>query len=81
MRGNPTFKERVTCDILKKSDANFLWVHLVVQEILQCHTQGAVVEALNNIPADLESLYERMHAIIETSLRPADLAVGRRIRS
>ncbi|MCJ1386504.1 hypothetical protein MMC17_009630, partial [Xylographa soralifera] len=79
MRGEPIFKEQMAAKIFEKAEGNFLWVHLVIQEILQCHTQGAVLEALNNIPADLEALYERMHVILEKSLRPADLAMSRTI--
>ncbi|MCJ1398925.1 hypothetical protein MMC11_002126 [Xylographa trunciseda] len=79
MRGDPGFKERVAAGILERADGNFLWVHLIVKEIVQCHTQGAVAEAFNNIPADLEALYERMLATLEESLRPADQAISRAI--
>ncbi|MCJ1438602.1 hypothetical protein MMC27_007992 [Xylographa pallens] len=79
MRGDPTFKKRVAAEIIEKANGNFLWVHLVINEILQCHTQGAVTEALTEIPADLEAFYSRMHAILEKSLRAADLVMGRTI--
>ena len=79
MRGEPIFKERVAAEVFEKADGNFLWVYLIIQEILQCHTQGAVVEALNNVPADMEALYERMHVNLEKNLRPADLVMGRAI--
>ncbi|MCJ1392169.1 hypothetical protein MMC18_005036 [Xylographa bjoerkii] len=77
MRGDPGFKMRVAAEIFEKADGNFLWVHLVLREVLQCHTQGAVAEALNEIPADLEALYERMLASLEKNLRPTDQAMGR----
>ncbi|MCJ1285606.1 hypothetical protein MMC26_004947 [Xylographa opegraphella] len=81
MRGDPGFKDRVAAEILDKADGNFLWVHLVIQEILQCHTQGAVAEALTGIPVDLEALYERMLAALEKNLRSEEQAMGRTILS
>ncbi|KAL2221578.1 hypothetical protein M432DRAFT_587555 [Thermoascus aurantiacus ATCC 26904] len=79
MRGDPTFKERMKTRILEKAEGNFLWVSLVLEEILQCHTQDAVEEAINEVPADLEELYQRMDATLAKSLRRGDQEMAKTI--
>ena len=79
MRGDGAYKERITSRILEKAVGNFLWVRLVVNEVLQCHTQDAVEQALEEVPGDLEMLYERMDAALARQTRSADRAIGREI--
>ena len=79
MHGSPGFKEHVVEKILNMADGNFLWVHLVLKEILQCHTQAAIENAMDELPADLEPLYHRMDASLAKNLRPADQALARAI--
>jgi len=79
MHGEDAFKEQIIARILDKADGNFLWVHLVVNEILQCHTEDEVIEALNQVPQDLEPLYERMDETLAKSSKPGDQALGRTI--
>jgi WD40 repeat protein/pimeloyl-ACP methyl ester carboxylesterase len=77
MRGDSTYRERITSRILEKAMGNFLWAHLVVKEILQCHTEDAVEQALGEVPEDLEMLYERMDAALARQTRAVDRALGR----
>lgn len=72
MRGKPSFKEDVITKILDMADGNWLWVHLVLREILDCHTEVAINQALQEVPADLEPLYQRMEAALVRTSRPAD---------
>ncbi len=72
MHGRPSFKENVISKILDRANGNWLWVHLVVREILDCHTEAAIDQALEEIPADLEPLYQRMEAGLVRTSRPAD---------
>ena len=72
MRGNSSFKEEVTMKILDMANGNWLWVHLVLREILDCHTEAAIDQALKEIPADLEPLYQRMEAALVRTSRLAD---------
>jgi WD40 repeat protein len=79
MRGDSAYRERITSRILEKAMGNFLWAHLVVREVLQCHTQDAVEQALEKVPEDLEMLYEHMDTALATQTREADRDIGRTI--
>lgn len=67
--------------VLAKAGQNFLWVHLVVQEILDCQTEIQVESALRQVPKELEPLYERMDKRIAELLRsrPQDHSMGHTI--
>ena len=79
MRGDAQFKKTTTARVLSKADGNFLWAHLVVNEILQCHTEDDVEEALNHVPEDLEPLYERMDDTLAKNMKPAEQALSRAV--
>lgn len=79
MRGDEAFKEYVVARILEKAAGNFLWVHLVVKEILQCHKEDDVENALNQVPEDLGLLYERMDKELATTSKPSEQEMGRAI--
>lgn len=79
MRGEQSFKDRIAERILAKADGNFLWVNLVLKEVLQCHTETEIEEALNDVPEGLEHLYGRMDAALARSSRPIDQAMARTI--
>jgi WD40 repeat protein len=76
MRGDQTFKDRIAERILAKADGNFLWTNLVLKEVLQCHTETEIEDALNDVPEDLEHLYGRMDAALARSSRPTDQALA-----
>ncbi|KAL8833153.1 MAG: hypothetical protein Q9170_004455 [Blastenia crenularia] len=79
MRGETEFKARVTQKVCEMARGNFLWVHLVLKEILQCHTEASVEQALEELPMDLEPLYHRMEAVLSKSLRPSDRGLSKTI--
>lgn len=70
--GRPDFKAKIMERILEKAEGNFLWVHLVVMSIAQCHTEAAIEETLNEMPAELEPLYQRMESSLVLNLHPRD---------
>ncbi|KAL8861841.1 MAG: hypothetical protein Q9178_001710 [Gyalolechia marmorata] len=72
MRGDPGIKERLVQTVCEKAGGNFLWVHLVLKEILQCHTEAAIEQALDEMPADLAPLYQRMETALSKSARRGD---------
>ncbi|KKY18181.1 putative wd40 repeat-containing protein [Phaeomoniella chlamydospora] len=72
MRGGNAFKNQVMAQLMDHADGNFLWVRLVMDEILCCHTEEAVQETLDNMPEDMTSLYQRMEASIVTRPRKSD---------
>ncbi|KAF7504396.1 hypothetical protein GJ744_002262 [Endocarpon pusillum] len=79
MRGDQNFKDQIAERILAKADGNFLWANLVVKEVLQCHTETEIEDALNDVPEDLEHLYGRMDAALSRASRPSDQAMARTI--
>lgn len=76
MHGSQKFKDRTIKRILTKADGNFLWVQLVVSQILQCHTEDQVNDALNNVPPNLEPLYARMDKALANRSSTKDKALG-----
>ncbi|KAL8848384.1 MAG: hypothetical protein Q9221_006583 [Calogaya cf. arnoldii] len=72
MRGDSGIKARIIQTVGEKANGNFLWVHLVLKEILQCHTEAAIEQALEEMPPDLEPLYHRMETALSKSSRPGD---------
>ncbi|KAK5047249.1 hypothetical protein LTR84_006771 [Exophiala bonariae] len=79
MHGDASFKQSISERILAKADGNFLWAHLVVHEILQCHTEYDVEDAMSHVPEDLEPLYERMDESLAKAMKPSDLALSQAI--
>ena len=72
MRGTEELKSQVTSSILHRADGNFLWVRLVLEEILGCHTQQAIMQTLEEAPAGMGALYQRMELSILNNSKEAD---------
>jgi WD40 repeat protein len=64
MRGTDRLKQQITQNIMLRASGNFLWVRLVLEEILSCHTEEAIQETLEEIPSDISKLYQRMETAI-----------------
>ncbi|KAL8736836.1 MAG: hypothetical protein Q9181_002279 [Wetmoreana brouardii] len=79
MRGGPHLKDRITRMICKMANGNFLWVHLVLKEILQCHTEAGIEQALRELPPELEPLYQRIEKTLANTLRSGDRELSKRI--
>jgi len=79
MHGDEVFKDDIAKKLVRKADGNFLWATFVLSEVLRCHTQDAVLEALEDVPGELEPLYERMDSTLAKSCRPSDQAMGKTI--
>ena len=79
MRGDQGFKDRIAERILAKADGNFLWTNLVLKEVMQCHTETEIEDALNDVPEDLEHLYGQMDATLARTSRPTDHTMARMI--
>ena len=47
-------------------------MHLVLREILDCHTEAAIDQALEEMPADLEPMYQRTEAALVRTSKVAD---------
>ena len=81
MHGRSEFRDRVMHKILERAGGNFLWVHLAIKEILQCHTQDDIERVLEELPPGMESLYHRMQANIAQSDKSGDIELAKQILS
>jgi WD40 repeat protein len=81
MHGDAEFKQHVVDQIVERAEGNFLWVHLALKEILQCHSPEDVQEVLSEMPPGMEALYKRMEAAISRLSRPSDLTLAKMILS
>ena len=79
MHWSQDFKARMVQKICSLAAGNFLWVHLVVKEISQCHTEAAIEQALEELPAELEPLYQRMELALSRVTRPGDKELARTV--
>jgi len=76
MRGNDAFKQSVKETLLKRAKGNLLWVRLVLQEVLVCHTEDEVTEILEDIPDGMSLLYKRMEASLLTNQSKANIKLA-----
>ncbi|OTB13649.1 hypothetical protein K445DRAFT_162386 [Daldinia sp. EC12] len=60
MPGGPEFKETIVKRIVDKSQNNFLWARHAVSELNLCHRRADVERALQELPAGMEAVYQRM---------------------
>ncbi|KAI0178000.1 hypothetical protein BJ166DRAFT_36939 [Pestalotiopsis sp. NC0098] len=72
-------KDDVMQTILAQSNDNFLWVHLILEEIKDCHTEDDVRHALSELPPGMESLYQRMEESISNIRRPTDRNLSKKL--
>lgn len=79
MHGDDKFKDAVTTELVRKADGSFLWATLVLTEVLLCHTEDAVLEEIEEVPEELESLYERMDSTLAKRCRKSDQTMGKTI--
>lgn len=56
----PTFKESITKRLLDQSQGSFLWLRLTVERINKCRTTESVEQAMRELPAGMQELYDRM---------------------
>ncbi|KAH0538685.1 hypothetical protein FGG08_004760 [Glutinoglossum americanum] len=77
MHGSADFRQGIVNQIVERAEGNFLWVHLALKEIMQCHSLEDIKQALEEIPSGMESLYQRMEAAIARLARPSDKSLAR----
>ncbi|KAI0156467.1 hypothetical protein GGR57DRAFT_82780 [Xylariaceae sp. FL1272] len=74
-----SLKEQVTASLLSKSNGNFLWLFLVMKELVDCDTESAVELALSETPAELSAVYGRIERTLSADLRPEDIRLAKAI--
>ena len=77
MRGSKELKEQVASRVVTRASGNFLWVRLVLEEVLSCHTEEAIQETLDEIPSDMTDLYRRMELAIMNNSKKGDKSLAR----
>ena len=77
--GNETFQDRVKDQILERASGNFLWVHLAVQRMNNCHTVANVENALQQMPPGMEALYDGMAHSIAAQRQGEDKQLASRV--
>jgi len=77
MRGSEDLKQEIMQRILTRAEGNFLWVRLVLEEVLRCHSEPAIVEILEELPGDMTELYRRMESTIIGHKRLKDRALAK----
>ncbi|KAI0436723.1 hypothetical protein F4803DRAFT_207941 [Xylaria telfairii] len=77
MRGSSQFRQQLLQDIMKRSEGNFLWVKLVLEEIMGCHTEENIREVLEEIPNDMTLMFQRMEKNLLQSARKSDVQLIR----
>ncbi|KAI0857820.1 hypothetical protein F4860DRAFT_488388 [Xylaria cubensis] len=77
MRGSTEFREQLLDEIMKRSEGNFLWVKLVLEEVMGCHTEEKIREVLDDIPSDMTLMFRRMEKHMLESVRKSDMTLIR----
>lgn len=67
----PAFKKGITERLLDQSQGSFLWLRLTVERINKCRTTESAEQAMRELPAGMEELYDRMGESISDQ-EPAD---------
>ncbi|MBE3049849.1 ATP-binding protein, partial [Candidatus Bathyarchaeota archaeon] len=56
--GDESYRDEITSQLLQRAQGNFLWIHLAVQKINNCHTKLSVENALQDLPSGMGALYD-----------------------
>ena len=79
MHGNGDFHKEIIDQIVNRAEGSFLWVDLVLKEIMQCHSYEEIKIAFDEIPSGMDSLYRRMETSIKNLTRVSDKDLARTI--
>ena len=79
LRGNDELRRKVAQHVESRARGNFLWTRLVLEDIVSCHSEDAIQMAMNDIPSNMNNLYQRMEQAILNDPRKANRALGKTI--
>lgn len=71
--------EDVISKILERSNNNFLWVHLILEELRDCNTENEIRQCLVEFPSEMDALYRRMEQTIASIRRPSDISLAHQL--
>ncbi|KAI1496365.1 hypothetical protein F5X99DRAFT_422182 [Biscogniauxia marginata] len=76
-----SWSDEITSEIMEKilqgAQGNFLWVHLMLQEVKDCHTEDDVRHRLSELPPGMDGIYRRMEKTISQIRRESDRNLSR----
>ena len=79
MRGSDELRQRIAQSVKSRAQGSFLWARLVLEEIVNCHSEDSIKDALRDIPNDMNDLYRRMELSILNSPRKSNIALAKAI--
>ena len=79
MRGSDELRQRVAQSVQSRAQGSFLWARLVLEDIVNCHSEDAIQDALRDIPNDMNDLYRRMELSILNNPRKSNIALAKAI--
>ncbi|KAH7316947.1 hypothetical protein B0I35DRAFT_393986 [Stachybotrys elegans] len=73
------YRDQVVAQLLERAGGNFLWLHLAVNKINQCHTKLGVERALEDLPSGMQDLYDRMASLVQNQPNNSDRRLGQSV--
>lgn len=77
IRGTDASRQELKESLKKRAEGNFLWTKLVLEEIMECHTEEGIREVLDEVPTDMTELYMRMEQNLVVSMRKSNMPLIR----
>lgn len=75
--GDAEFHSLVMNQLVRRSEGNFLWVNLALQELLEIHSQEDLDKILDEIPGGMDSMYQRMENCIIRLSKASDKSLAK----
>jgi hypothetical protein len=60
--------DTVTSEIVAKANGNFLWVAVVVKNVLRCNTRQEIQDTICGLPGELRSMYASLQIVSESKI-------------
>ena len=60
--------ETITSEIVTKANGNFLWVAVVVKNVLRCNTRQEIQDTISGLPGELRNLYASLQTASESRI-------------
>lgn len=74
-------KTNITDSLLAKCQGNYLWLSLVMKELVSCDTAEELEQVLEETPWELLDVYQRIESAVVRDLKPSDSRLLRSILS
>ena len=74
-------KDWITTRLLEKSQDSYLWLSLVMRELVCCDTKEQLEEVLDETPEELFEMYHRLEQAVAKELKPMDTPLVQAILS